>query len=252
MEATAPQLSSGLIKKAVAGAALDILVFVLFAFVLSMASLFSATVLLALVTGLNGDALKDSPHFLSVVLSSVFLGFLAASLSTYAVRGGSLKANVPMPKRAAMVLLVVLSALLAQGGAMLLLRLAEQFRMTLTGSNIEPIGAMLDQAPIVTYIMVVCIAPIAEELFFRHILLRRLVQHGFRKTGLIVSSLGFGIIHEISSGTSGLFEWLSLVLIYSAVGWVFAQVYLRTGRLWASVACHGLSNAAALIWLAMS
>ena len=76
------------------------------------------------------------------------------------------------------------------------------------------------------------IAPAAEELMFRRLLLDRLRPYGDR-FAVFASALCFGLFHGN----------LNQMFYAFALGVIFAYVMLRTGRLWQTVLLHALVNA---------
>ena len=78
----------------------------------------------------------------------------------------------------------------------------------------------------------VLLAPLAEEVFFRGYVLRRIAGPGGVAAGLAVSSVLFALVHFNASG----------LLVYLAVGLVFGLVYLRTASLVAPVTAHVTYN----------
>ena len=72
-------------------------------------------------------------------------------------------------------------------------------------------------------------APIAEEVFFRGILMQRWAQRWGTLGGAVASSALFALLHQ---------EWLGRF----AAGMLLAALYLRTRRLWAPIVAHALTN----------
>jgi len=83
---------------------------------------------------------------------------------------------------------------------------------------------------------VVLVAPISEELFFRHYVLRFISTHAGLASGVVLSSLMFALIHLNPSG----------FLIYLGIGVIFAWVYQRTGRILAPIVAHATLNGVVL------
>jgi membrane protease YdiL (CAAX protease family) len=75
-------------------------------------------------------------------------------------------------------------------------------------------------------------APLAEETYFRGMLLRSFVKSGHTVFGVIVSSALFALLH---------FETIGFVEKFS-LGLLFAWLYLRTGSLTASMVAHATNN----------
>lgn len=87
--------------------------------------------------------------------------------------------------------------------------------------------------------------PIAEELAYRGYLMRRVQQADFeglpfsavRLSGLLVSSLAFGVAHGA--------WWLPGI----AAGLVYAVLLMRTARLGEAIAAHATTNALIAVWV---
>lgn len=93
----------------------------------------------------------------------------------------------------------------------------------------------------------VILAPLMEELFFRGLTLRVVGERFGVVTGVIVSSMFFGLLHGQGS-------WESLLYMGATtgvVGAVFAVLVLRTNRLGTSLVAHALFNGSAVIILAL-
>jgi membrane protease YdiL (CAAX protease family) len=92
---------------------------------------------------------------------------------------------------------------------------------------------------IATGFLLVVIAPVAEEIFFRGF-----VYQAFRNSygvwpGAILSGLVFGVIH---------FEFFKLVQL-AALGVILALLFEKTHSLWPPIMLHAINNALAFIYL---
>jgi membrane protease YdiL (CAAX protease family) len=91
-------------------------------------------------------------------------------------------------------------------------------------------------------ISAVVLAPLCEELLFRHMFFRRL-RHGAGPTlAWILPAVAFSLFHYNLPGLA-IYVWLGLV---------FAAAYLYSGRLWVAMAVHATYNAAGvalLLWM---
>lgn len=85
-------------------------------------------------------------------------------------------------------------------------------------------------------LVAVILAPIFEEMFFRKLLLDRLVKYG-ELPAVLASGILFGVYH-------GNFEQLFYALF---LGIVFAYIYVKTGKIRYSIALHMLFNFNGLI-----
>jgi membrane protease YdiL (CAAX protease family) len=89
--------------------------------------------------------------------------------------------------------------------------------------------------------MIICIAPIAEEFFFRGFFYRALRSRYSVLVAALADGILFGAIHwDFSSA-----DTLLIVPPLAALGFVFCLVYERTGSLYPVIALHALNNAIA-------
>jgi uncharacterized protein len=89
--------------------------------------------------------------------------------------------------------------------------------------------------------MIICIAPVAEEFFFRGFFYRALRSRYSILAAALIDGLLFGVIHwDFSSA-----EALLIVPPLAALGFMFCLVYERTGSLYPVIALHALNNAIA-------
>lgn len=90
----------------------------------------------------------------------------------------------------------------------------------------------------------VLVVPLMEELFWRSFLMRWIFRADFLALnpasvpwfGVLVSSALFALAHDL---------WAAAFL----AGLVYAQLYRRTGNLWASVLAHATTNLALAVWV---
>ncbi|MGF1448191.1 MAG: lysostaphin resistance A-like protein [Opitutales bacterium] len=84
----------------------------------------------------------------------------------------------------------------------------------------------------------IVLAPVAEELIFRHGLFRYFLRFGSPNAAAWASGLLFGLIH-----------WYFVAIVPLAVlGYLFARAYHKTGRLIVPMVMHGLFNALTVLW----
>jgi membrane protease YdiL (CAAX protease family) len=85
----------------------------------------------------------------------------------------------------------------------------------------------------------VILAPLTEELLFRHMFFRRLIQQVGPFAAWTLPALAFALAHWNPVG----------LLVYVWLGTVFAMAYALSGRLWVAVLAHAGHNAFALTML---
>jgi membrane protease YdiL (CAAX protease family) len=89
--------------------------------------------------------------------------------------------------------------------------------------------------------MVICVAPFAEEFFFRGFFYKALRSRYSVLVAAAIDGLLFGVIHYDFSGADALLILPPL----GALGFIFCLVYERTGSLYPVIALHALNNAIA-------
>jgi membrane protease YdiL (CAAX protease family) len=89
--------------------------------------------------------------------------------------------------------------------------------------------------------MVVCVAPVAEEFFFRGFFYRALRSRYSVLVAAAIDGLLFGVIHYDFSGADALLILPPL----GVLGFMFCLVYERTGSIYPVIALHALNNAIA-------
>lgn len=89
--------------------------------------------------------------------------------------------------------------------------------------------------------MVICVAPVAEEFFFRGFFYRALRSRYSVLAAALIDGLLFGIIHYDFSGADALLILPPL----AALGFMFCLVYEKTGSIYPVIALHALNNAIA-------
>jgi membrane protease YdiL (CAAX protease family) len=85
-----------------------------------------------------------------------------------------------------------------------------------------------------------------EEVFFRGILLTRLIRLFGTKWGIVLSTLIFGIMHmalNLSNGGSILLALCEAILSQATTGIIFAIIFVRTRNILAGVVFHTLLDA---------
>jgi membrane protease YdiL (CAAX protease family) len=88
-------------------------------------------------------------------------------------------------------------------------------------------------------IVVIVVAPIAEEFFFRGFFYKSLRTRLGILVAALVNGVVFGLIHFTGS------ETLELLPILAALGFMFCLVYEKTGTLYAPIALHAFNNSIA-------
>ena len=177
---------------------------------------------------------------------------LATALLMWWLRGRPLKGTLPRMDAVPAYTLAVGAGLAVQLGAFLMMLLLAKAGAGLEPSNVEPVTALLASSSWLAWGVVVLVAPFAEELLMRHVLLRRFALAGHGAAGLVLTSVAFALMHEPVPTQTGVAAWLGGLAMYTAMGAAFAAVYLRTGRFRAAFLAHAVCNASALVLAAYS
>jgi membrane protease YdiL (CAAX protease family) len=149
----------------------------------------------------------------------------------------------------AVILALALTLRFVSGAFHLLLSDADVGRSVEIARAMMPGGLGWNMA---TAVMIVVVAPVTEELFFRVALYGSLTRYLPRVAAAVLSVVIFAALHTQYSTAGG---WLALVLTgdVALLGAGLMWLYLRSGSIWPSVIMHGLSNgmtlAALLVFL---
>lgn len=101
---------------------------------------------------------------------------------------------------------------------------------------VESLGADTNTVLLVTgALVVIVVAPVCEELFFRGFLFRVLRMRMPLFAAALIDGVVFGAVHGASTSVAAL-------PILAFLGIVFCYVYERTGTLFATIALHALNN----------
>ncbi len=170
-------------------------------------------------------------------ISSLYFSILIVG----GARGRNLSLN-PIP--ASRTYLAVLA--ITTGLAVCLLTMLCTYVLHYLGFELHPGNQALLQetgktTPAIIGFLTLVIAPIFEELLFRKQLFTRFLVAGYTITGYLLSSVLFALMHE-PTPTEGLVRWCLMLLLYAAMGAVFAWVYQKTGRLWPAILAHASNN----------
>jgi len=88
-----------------------------------------------------------------------------------------------------------------------------------------------DLKPLVAFLMLSVAAPVMEELVFRKMLISRVLPYG-EGIAVLLSGLMFGLFH------GNLNQFVYTV----GLGLFLGFVYIRTGKIWITIALHGIVN----------
>jgi membrane protease YdiL (CAAX protease family) len=113
------------------------------------------------------------------------------------------------------------------------------------------VPGILDEAvarldPTALVLAVVLIAPIAEEIFFRGVVLNAWLREYGEGFAIVGSAALFGVIHADTSSVEALITSVARVLPIFGLGLALAFIYRRTGSLLSSIGLHMGFNALSL------
>jgi membrane protease YdiL (CAAX protease family) len=84
--------------------------------------------------------------------------------------------------------------------------------------------------------MVICVAPVAEEFFFRGFFYRALRSRFSVLVAAVIDGVVFGAIHYTGAQT------LSVIPVLAFLGFVFCMLYSHTGSIVPGIALHAINN----------
>ena len=112
-----------------------------------------------------------------------------------------------------------------------------------TNLNNTTISAQIEDAPHMTLLIVIFLAPFVEEVLFRGLVFGNLRRKS-AAVGYLVSCLLFALLHVWQFAVVNRdITYFLLMLQYLVPGLVLAWVYDRTGTLWTSIGLHAAANA---------
>ena len=112
-----------------------------------------------------------------------------------------------------------------------------------TNLNNNTISAQIDDAPAMTVVIVILLAPFVEEVLFRGLVFGNLKSKS-RTVAYVVSCLLFALLHvwQFAVVRQDITYFL-LMVQYLVPGLVLAWAYDHTGTLWSSILLHAAANA---------
>lgn len=119
-----------------------------------------------------------------------------------------------------------------------------------TNLNDTTISAQIHDAPRVTLLIVVLLAPFVEEVLFRGLVFGNLKSRS-RLAAYLVSCLLFALLHVWQFAVVRQdITYFALMVQYLVPGLVLAWAYDHTGTLWSSVFLHAAANALS-VWISL-
>ncbi|MFO7567654.1 MAG: CPBP family intramembrane glutamic endopeptidase [Enhygromyxa sp.] len=140
-------------------------------------------------------------------------------------------------------LLIALGTLVIASAGSMLLALAQELLFSTEVAEQETILELIRRGDPVELsllaVSAVVLAPLTEELLFRHMLFRRLRQRAGIMAAWTLPAVAFAVAHWNPVGLA----------VYVWLGSVFALAYAASGRYWVAVLVHAGHNAFALTML---
>lgn len=223
---------------------LDILVAIgVIAFALVV--VFTALFLVLRALGVEGDA-EDSPAGIAVLLIGqglldvIAVAVAAAfSLGKYGLRPSAWGVVRPPRLRWGLVFGVLVACYVVLVAYGLIVNTLD-IEWLEPESNVPPSFFKYPTVVPLAVVLVIVIAPLCEEMFFRGFLFRGLWSRFGLWPGIVASGFLFALIHFTGPSAIG------LILPFTAIGVLFAWLAYRTGSLWNSIAVHFLFNSVSM------
>jgi len=200
---------------------------------------FAAAPLFRLVGTLMGVTISDSLqnmiyyYVLFAVTVIIFHKFIGRTSQYFAENiGGACK--------------TVLVGLIALYGLNeLVYRLTNLLFTNRTNLNDTTISAQIDDAPRMTVLIVVFLAPFVEEVLFRGLVFGNLKSRS-RATAYLASCLLFALLHVWQFAVVNQdMTYFLLMVQYLVPGLILAWAYDHSGTLWSAIGLHAAANALA-------
>ncbi|HEY7525693.1 MAG TPA: type II CAAX endopeptidase family protein [Candidatus Limnocylindria bacterium] len=181
-----------------------------------------------------------------VIFTATQTGLLAVAILFVAVPSGLAGVRLVPPRGALRSFVIGLGfAIPAWLGATVLGALLQ---VILERLGHPPVPGILDDAiarldPTALVLAVVLVAPVAEEIFFRGLVLNAWLREYGERFAIVGSAALFGAIHADTSSVEALITSVARVLPIFGLGLALAFVYRRTGSLLAAIGLHMGFNA---------
>lgn len=207
---------------------------------------FTALYLLVRALGVKGDA-QDSPAGLAVLLiGQALLDVIAVtvaaafSLGKYGLRPSAWGLVRPPRLRWGLIFGVLVTCYVVLFAYGLIVDVLGIKGLKPESNVPESFFAYPAVVPLAV-VLVIVIAPLCEEMFFRGFLFRGLWSRFGVWPAIVASGFLFALIHFTGVDSIG------LILPFTVVGILFAWLVYRTGSLWNSIAVHFLFNSVSMI-----
>ena len=188
-----------------------------------------------LIDSLGGNL--DTATFVFAIILELLLLLAAWIFGPYRY-GGSIQAlgfRAPLPGTASLPWLVLLASLFLASVYIAIVSAIGVGALEPPALPTEVVETNLDR--LVMFVLVVLLAPLAEETFFRGFLLPVLVSRWGFLWGAGLTSLLFGVTHGD----------LGMIVPAFATGMLLAWLYYRTRSLWSCLLAHGAQNSLAFV-----
>jgi len=203
---------------------------------------FAAGPMFRVVGGLLGITISSAMqsvltyYILFAVSIIIFHGFLGRTSSRLAENlGGACKT-------------LVVGLIGLYGLNELVFRLSNLFISNRTNLNNSTISAQIDDAPHMTLLIVIFLAPFVEEVLFRGLVFGNLKSKS-RTVAYLVSCLLFALLHVWQFAVVNQdITYFLLMIQYLVPGLVLAWAYDHSGTLWTSIGLHAVANALS-VWM---
>jgi len=216
---------------------------VVFITIVALVAVFTALSFLLSALGIDTqDAESDAVASAALLLGQIVLDFAAVgaaaafSLGKYGLRPSAWGLVWPPKMNYGLILLTLILCFAALGAY-------RGVTVALGLENLEPQSnvptELFENAAVVplTLMLVLMVAPFAEEMFFRGFLF-----HGmWGRIGLWPAVIGSGFIFSLIHVNGA--DYIGLIVPFTIIGALFAWLVQRTGSLWNAIAVHFLFNA---------
>ena len=182
---------------------------------------------------------------LSQALENVLYYYILFAVTVVIFHGFLARTTRRLAEEAGLALQTLAAGLVALYGLNeLVYRLTNLLVDNRTNLNNMAISAQIDDAPHMTLLIVVFLAPFVEEVLFRGYVFGSLRDHS-RAVAYVVSCVLFAFLHvwQFAAGDLLNFSRILLLVQYLVPGLVLCWSYDRCGNLWAPILIHMSVNA---------
>lgn len=210
----------------------------------SLGLLFVSLYVLSLFSVVRAVVDTSNELLVDILLSVVGFGAVGVAYSFSSVQKlVTPQFGMPEPRDVVRILIGVAGIVVVQAGVT---RVFRAVGVSSVGGTTPPLESVSPSLVPALWILLIAVVPLAEELFFRGVVQRRVAWSGGTVIGVVVSSVLFGVVHLPTGAGLPLQAAFPVVQAFVS-GAILGILYEWTDNLSVTVVTHGLFNAVTVV-----